>query len=120
MDTLSAVLGQLFMSLSVYGCQQTFVQRYVALGSAAAARRTLLAAAPAVAALFSLGWLVGAALYALYAACDPLAAGATTEPDELLPHYVQDQLAALPGMMGLFLGSLFNGALRYVKEATIT
>lgn len=30
-DTTSAWLGQLFMSLSLFGCQQNFVQRYVSM-----------------------------------------------------------------------------------------
>lgn len=34
-DTLSAIFGQLFMSISIYGCQQTFVQRYCSMSSEA-------------------------------------------------------------------------------------
>ncbi|XP_039760645.1 sodium-coupled monocarboxylate transporter 1 [Pararge aegeria] len=113
-DTASALVGQLFMSLSVYGCQQTFVQRYCSMRSEARVRRTLLANVPAVGVLFSLSWLVGMALFALYRRCDPLAAGAIAAPDEVLPHYVQEQFAFLPGMLGLFLGSLFNGALSFL------
>ncbi|XP_052745020.1 sodium-coupled monocarboxylate transporter 1 [Bicyclus anynana] len=113
-DTASALVGQLFMSLSVYGCQQTFVQRYCSMDSEARVRRTLLANVPAVGVLFSLSWLVGMALYAVYRACDPLAAGRIAAPDEVLPYYVQDQFAFLPGMLGLFLGSLFNGALSFL------
>lgn len=32
-DTVSAWFGQLFMSLSLMGCQQNFVQRYVSMKS---------------------------------------------------------------------------------------
>lgn len=32
-DTISAWLGQLFMSLSIFGCQQSFVQRYLSMDS---------------------------------------------------------------------------------------
>lgn len=66
-----------------------------------------------VAVLFSLSWLVGMSLYVVYRQCDPLAAGHIAGMDEVLPYYVQDHFAWLPGMLGLFLGSLFNGALRY-------
>lgn len=31
--TISAILGQLFMSLSIFGCQQNFVQRYCSMSS---------------------------------------------------------------------------------------
>ncbi|KAJ8715529.1 hypothetical protein PYW07_010011 [Mythimna separata] len=113
-DTLSAIIGQLFMSVSIYGCQQTFVQRYCSMSSEARVRRTLLANVPAVAVLFSLSWVVGMALYAMYKNCDPLASGQIAAPDEVLPFYVQDQFSFLPGMLGLFLGSLFNGALSFL------
>lgn len=32
-DTVSAVLGQAFIQLSILGCQQNLVQRYMSLGS---------------------------------------------------------------------------------------
>ncbi|XP_026729219.1 sodium-coupled monocarboxylate transporter 1 [Trichoplusia ni] len=113
-DTLSAIVGQLFMSVSIYGCQQTFVQRYCSMSSEARVRRTLLANVPAVAVLFSLSWVVGMALYAVYKYCDPLSSAQIAAPDEVLPFYVQDQFGFLPGMLGLFLGSLFNGALSFL------
>lgn len=85
------------------------------MSSEARVRRTLLANVPAVAVLFSLSWVVGMALYAVYKYCDPLTSSQIAAPDEVLPFYVQDQFGFLPGMLGLFLGSLFNGALRLVR-----
>lgn len=32
-DTVSAWLGQLFISLSIYGCQQSYLQRFISLDS---------------------------------------------------------------------------------------
>ncbi|KPJ05175.1 PREDICTED: sodium-coupled monocarboxylate transporter 1 [Papilio xuthus] len=124
-DTASALIGQLFMSVSIYGCQQTFVQRYCSMSSEARVRRTLLSNVPAVAILFSLSWVVGMTLYAVYKYCDPLLAGRISAPDEVLPFYVQDQFSFFPGMLGLFLGSLFNGALSFLVSninslATVT
>ncbi|KAJ2940557.1 hypothetical protein O0L34_g6492 [Tuta absoluta] len=113
-DTVSALFGQLFMSVSIYGCQQTFVQRYCSMSSEAKITKTLLANVPAVAVLFSLSWVVGMALYALYQHCDPLMSGQIAAPDEVLAFYVQDQFGFLPGMLGLFLGSVFNGALSFM------
>jgi len=37
--TLSALFGQLFMSLSIFGCQQNFVQRYCSMDSQRAVTR---------------------------------------------------------------------------------
>ncbi|KAM3958053.1 sodium-coupled monocarboxylate transporter 2 [Aphomia sociella] len=124
-DTLSATIGQLFMSLSIYGCQQTFVQRYCSMSSESQVRRMLIANVPAVTILFSLSWIVGMVIYAVYQYCDPLASGNIGAPDEVLPYYVEDQFSFLPGMLGLFLGSLFNGALSFLVSnvnslATVT
>ncbi|XP_072936130.1 sodium-coupled monocarboxylate transporter 1 [Epargyreus clarus] len=113
-DTLSAFIGQLFMSVSIYGCQQTFVQRYCSMSSETRVKRTLLANVPAVFFLFSLSWVVGMAIYGVYRYCDPLLAGRIVAPDEVLAYYVQDQFTFLPGMLGFFLGSLFNGALSFL------
>lgn len=38
-DTTSAWLGQLFMSLSLFGCQQNFVQRYLSMKNIQQVRR---------------------------------------------------------------------------------
>lgn len=38
-DTTSAWLGQLFMSMSLFGCQQNFVQRYLSMKNIKQVRR---------------------------------------------------------------------------------
>lgn len=67
---------------------------------------------PVITVLFSLSWVVGMVIYAIYASCDPLASGYIKNFDEILPFYVEDRFSAIPGILGLFLGCLFNGALR--------
>ncbi|XP_061502420.1 sodium-coupled monocarboxylate transporter 1 isoform X1 [Anopheles gambiae] len=110
-DTTSAWLGQLFMSLSIFGCQQNFVQRYLSMGTFKEVRRTLMSNIPVVIALFCLAWIVGMGVYAVYAVCDPMKAGYTNKMDEILPFFVEDKFAYLPGVLGIFMASLFNGAL---------
>lgn len=73
--------------------------------------RTLVANIPFTAFLFSLAWVVGMAVYTTYYECDPLKAGYTERIDSILPFFVNDKLSYIPGFMGLFLGTLFNGAL---------
>ncbi|XP_058467266.1 sodium-coupled monocarboxylate transporter 1 isoform X2 [Malaya genurostris] len=110
-DTTSAWLGQLFMSLSIFGCQQNFVQRYLSMSSFKDVRRTLLSNIPVVIALFSLAWIVGMGVFSVYADCDPMAAGYTNKMDEILAFFVEDKFSYFPGVMGIFMASLFNGAL---------
>ncbi|XP_021713419.1 sodium-coupled monocarboxylate transporter 1 isoform X1 [Aedes aegypti] len=110
-DTTSAWLGQLFMSLSIFGCQQNFVQRYLSMSTFKEVRRTLMSNIPVVITLFSLAWIVGMGVYAVYAQCDPMAGGYINKMDEILPFFVEDKFNYLPGVLGLFMASLFNGAL---------
>ncbi|XP_077283953.1 sodium-coupled monocarboxylate transporter 1 [Arctopsyche grandis] len=110
-DTMSAWVGQMFMSLSLYGCQQNFVQRYCSMKSEKKVRKTLLWNIPMITVLFSLSWIVGMGIYSIYSSCDPLTAGYTKKMDEILPFFMEDKFSYFPGVMGLFMGSLFNGAL---------
>lgn len=110
-DTLSAYLGQLFISLSVLGCQQNLVQRYLSMKSEKEVRRTLFSNIPFITILFSLSWFVGMVVYSTYATCDPLDAGYTRKMDEILPFFVYDKLLYIPGCLGIFMATLSNGAL---------
>lgn len=60
---------------------------------------------------FSLSWLTGLVIYSSYADCDPLSEGYIKKPDEILPFYVEDKFAFIPGFLGIFMATLFNGAL---------
>lgn len=110
-STTSAWLGELFMSLSLLGCQQNFVQRYLSMPTLCKIRQTMLINIPLVAVLFSLPWLVGMGIFALYHSCDPLKAGSIEKMDQILPYFMMDYFAKVPGVWGLFVGTLFNGAL---------
>lgn len=66
---------------------------------------------PFVCFLFTLPWIVGAVIYATYSTCDPLKLGLTDKMDEILPFFIHDKMFYIPGFVGLFLATLFNGAL---------
>lgn len=55
------------------------------------------------------------AIYSTYFQCDPLQAGYIKKFDGITPFFVNDKLTYIPGFMGLFLATLFNGALWYVQ-----
>ncbi|KAJ8865657.1 hypothetical protein PR048_033177 [Dryococelus australis] len=90
-STLSALFGQLFMSLSIFGCQQNFVQRYCSMKSQKTVTQTLMANIPVITILFSLSWVAGMVIYANYAECDPLSLGYIRKIDEIMPFFVEDQ-----------------------------
>ncbi|XP_011880679.1 PREDICTED: sodium-coupled monocarboxylate transporter 2 isoform X2 [Vollenhovia emeryi] len=109
--TTSATLGQLFMSLSIFGCQQNFVQRYCSMSSQRKVVKTMMANMPIIIILFSLSWIVGMVIFANYADCDPLNMGYISKIDEIVPFYVEDKFSSVPGMLGLVMATLFNSAL---------
>lgn len=109
--TVSATVGQLFMSLSIFGCQQNFVQRYCSMSSHRKVVKTMMANMPIIIVLFSLSWIVGMVIFANYADCDPLSLGYISKIDEIVPFYVEDQFSNVPGMFGLVMATLFNSAL---------
>ncbi|EZA55610.1 hypothetical protein DMN91_009076 [Ooceraea biroi] len=109
--TVSATLGQLFMSLSIFGCQQNFVQRYCSMTSQRKVVKTMMANMPIIMILFSLSWVVGMVIFANYADCDPLSLGYISKIDEIVPFYVEDKFHNVPGMLGLVMATLFNSAL---------
>ncbi|XP_012535488.1 sodium-coupled monocarboxylate transporter 2 [Monomorium pharaonis] len=109
--TMSATLGQLFMSLSIFGCQQNFVQRYCSMSSQRKVVKTMMANMPIIVVLFSLSWIVGMVIFANYADCDPLSLGYISKIDEIVPFYVEDKFSNVPGMLGLVMATLFNSAL---------
>ncbi|KAG5345745.1 SC5AC protein, partial [Acromyrmex heyeri] len=109
--TTSATIGQLFMSLSIFGCQQNFVQRYCSMSSHGKVIKTMMANVPIITILFSLAWIVGMVIFANYANCDPLSLGYISKIDEIVPFYVEDKFSKVPGMLGLVMATLFNSAL---------
>ncbi|XP_051169632.1 sodium-coupled monocarboxylate transporter 2 isoform X2 [Leptopilina boulardi] len=109
--TVSATLGQLFMSLSIFGCQQNFVQRYCSMSSRGKVVRTMISNMPVITVLFSLSWIVGMVIFANYADCDPYTKGLISKIDEIVPFYVEDRFVYLPGVVGLVMATLFNSAL---------
>ena len=58
----------------------------------------------------------GLVMYAYYATCDPLQAGIVSDANQLLPRFVMDVFVDAPGVPGLFVASLFSGALRSVTS----
>lgn len=50
-------------------------------------------------------------IFTVYSGCDPLKAGLIDKPDAILPFYFKEKIAVIPGLMGLFLATLFNSAL---------
>lgn len=57
---------------------------------------------------------LGLLMYAKYADCDPFTTGQVSKNDQLLPYYVMDVAAQVPGLSGLFIAGVVSAALRYI------
>lgn len=70
---------------------------------------------PTMVILYVLTVLAGVVMFAYYAdvGCDPLSDKKVDTANQLIPLFVADVLD-YPGLPGLFVSSLFSGALRYL------
>lgn len=62
----------------------------------------------------------GLLMYAKYADCDPFTTGQVSKNDQLLPYYVMNVAAKVPGLSGLFIAGVVSAALRYNFNLCIT
>ncbi|KAF0307766.1 Sodium-coupled monocarboxylate transporter 1 [Amphibalanus amphitrite] len=108
--------GTLFLWTTVFGVNQTSIQRYISLPTLKAARIACLLNAPATVLYTTLACLTGLAIFATYAECDPLKVGLVEKKDQLVPYFVLDQMSYLTGLPGLFVACIMSGALSTISS----
>ncbi|MPC77656.1 Sodium-coupled monocarboxylate transporter 1 [Portunus trituberculatus] len=64
--------------------------------------------------------MMGVAIFAVYANCDPIATEAIQKADQIVPFYVMDRLSSLYGVAGLFMASLYAAGLRLKLQDVMT
>ncbi|XP_043233659.1 sodium-coupled monocarboxylate transporter 2-like [Amphibalanus amphitrite] len=109
--------GQLFMWTSLLGVNQPAVQRLLSLPTYRKAAMTSVFGGLMMFIMTTLAVLAGLAIFATYSSCDPLRAGVTSRRDELVPHFVADQLGHVPGLGGLFIACVLSGALSTISSS---
>uniref|UniRef100_A0A672F731 Solute carrier family 5 member 8 n=1 Tax=Salarias fasciatus TaxID=181472 RepID=A0A672F731_SALFA len=110
-------VGGSFLWISIYGINQSQVQRYLSCRTMSHARYSLY--------INLLGlWLVllcsvfsGVCLYSVYQSCDPWTTGRVAAPDQLVPYLVMDILGDYPGLPGLFVAAAYSGSLSTVSSS---
>ncbi|KAK9712461.1 Sodium:solute symporter family [Popillia japonica] len=112
------VIGGSVTFLSLYGVNQTQVQRYMTMSSLKSAQKSLWLQLPVLSLMSLSTSFSGLAIYARYYKCDPVASGAIDINDQLMPYFVVDTMGHLSGLTGLFIAGLFSAALSTVS-ATI-
>jgi len=107
--------GLMFLCIST---SQMAVQRYCALPTMQAAKRSILLN---VAGFFLMGLLTctaGIVVFAYYAklGCDPITSGKLDNPNQIMPYFVMDAMG-YPGLPGLFVACLYSGSLSSLSSS---
>jgi len=54
----------------------------------------------------------GVSIFATYAGCDPILLGEISKADQIVPYFFINELAWIPGMMGIFTSCIISAVLR--------
>ncbi|BFZ26142.1 hypothetical protein BsWGS_29181 [Bradybaena similaris] len=112
------VIGSAMGWVGAYGIGQASVQRYSSLPTLNNARLSVLLNMLGLIILVTTTCMAGIVLFAYYAAqdCDPLGLDLVDNSNQLVPYFVMETLR-YPGVPGLFVASLFSGALSSVSSS---
>jgi len=113
----SQVFGGCFIYCSLYAVNQAQVQRLLSLPNLRSAQTTLWVQVPILMVLSMTTSLAGLCIFYQYRDCDPLSSGRIRSPDQLLPLYIIDRMAHIPGLAGLCVAGIFSGSLSTVSSA---
>ncbi|XP_006193406.1 sodium-coupled monocarboxylate transporter 1 [Camelus dromedarius] len=111
------IIGGTFTWTSIYGVNQSQVQRYISCKSRFQAKMSLYINLVALWAILTCSVLCGLALYSRYHDCDPWTAKKVSAPDQLMPYLVLDILQDYPGVPGLFVACAYSGTLSTVSSS---
>jgi len=109
---IGAIVADTFWEICTYGSDQTAIQRFMATGTAGAARRSLLVNLLAGIVVISVLALVGFALLGFYSKNPQFIqgeGGLAQQADNLFPQYIVGQLPI--GVAGLVVAALFAAAM---------
>ncbi|KAF0877070.1 sodium-coupled monocarboxylate transporter 1 [Crocuta crocuta] len=111
------IIGGTFTWTSIYGVNQSQVQRYISCKSRFQAKMSLYINLLGLWAILACSVLCGLALYSRYRDCDPWTAKKVSAPDQLMPYLVLDILQDYPGLPGLFVACAYSGTLSTVSSS---
>lgn len=114
----SLALGGVFIYCSIYGVNQTQVQRLLTVSSLREAQVALFVSWPITSLLSACCCLTGIVMYAFFKDCDPMQSDASNikSPDQLLPFFMIKVVGSVPALPGLFVAGIFSGALSSVSS----
>lgn len=110
------IIGGYFTWISVYGINQTQVQRYLSVPKMNMAVKAIWLNVLGIGALLLICGYGGLVVYAYYFNCDPLVTKQIKTKDQIFPLFVMQVMGDYPGVPGLFVAGVFSGALSTVSS----
>ncbi|KAJ8360360.1 hypothetical protein SKAU_G00168850 [Synaphobranchus kaupii] len=111
------VAGGSLLWVSIYGINQSQVQRYVSCRTLTQAKLSLYLNIVGLWLTVSLAVFSGLTMYSIFKNCDPLTNGDIGALDQMLPYLVMAILAEFPGVPGLFVAAAYSGTLSTVSSS---
>jgi len=112
----SLVIGGYFTWISIYGINQTQVQRYLTVKKPSQAVKAIWLNVVGIGSLLLICAYGGLVMYAFYHDCDPITTQQVLKKDQLFPLFVMQVVGDYPGVPGLFVAGVFSGALSTVSS----
>lgn len=110
-------VGGIFLMLSLYGVNQSQVQRYISARTEKDAVRSCYMVFPSLQLALALSCVMGLVMFARYCGEDHSDKLGTSSRDAMVIYFVMDMLQGLPGLPGLFVACLFSAALSTISSA---
>ncbi|KAF1385563.1 hypothetical protein PFLUV_G00109060 [Perca fluviatilis] len=107
----SLSVGGALVWLSMYGVNQSQVQRYISCRTERDAKWALFVNQVGLCVIVSSAATCGIVMFAYYINCDPLKSGRISAPDLYMPYFVLEIFRDHPGFSGLFLACAYSGTL---------
>ncbi|ESO05335.1 hypothetical protein HELRODRAFT_77866 [Helobdella robusta] len=111
----SLVIGGTFTWLTIYGVNQSQVQRALCTPNCKIGQIALWINLPGLVGLMFACFFCGLVVFSEYKNCNPLQINRISERDQLLPLYVMDKMN-YPGFPGFFTACIFSGALSTISS----
>ncbi|XP_052021650.1 sodium-coupled monocarboxylate transporter 1 [Apodemus sylvaticus] len=111
------IIGGTFTWTTIYGINQSQVQRYISCKSRLHAKLSLYVNLVGLWVILTCSVFCGLALYSRYRDCDPWTSKKVSEVDQLMPYLVLDILRNYPGVPGLFVACAYSGTLSTVSSS---
>ncbi|XP_055693862.1 sodium-coupled monocarboxylate transporter 1-like isoform X1 [Lutzomyia longipalpis] len=107
----SYIFSNIYIKVYLFGINQSFIQRYVALPDISKAKKALWLSSLFCNVTSIIQIIVGGIIYTSYENCDPLSAGIVKKIDQIFPYFVQERASLFEGFNGIFIAGITSAGL---------